>query len=170
MLKTLNARPPLCGKHSSEMCLGMPAEPESVDHLAYGAELFEPFRAHLHQVLGSSVCAHRDLPAAHILEVPLSAQLRAAVPGGANSISWQRFCQFPLGVAVPHPTTLMKVTTRLVARRPSTAQVRHSKTLPDNGSSSTTRRIVGHSSAQRVARQRSRRSSLDHRGPTAIAR
>jgi transposase, IS5 family len=30
----------------------------------------------------------------------------------ADSISWQRFCRIPLGLAVPHPTTLMKITTR----------------------------------------------------------
>ena len=30
----------------------------------------------------------------------------------SDSISWQRFCRIPLGVAVPHPTTLMKITTR----------------------------------------------------------
>jgi IS5 family transposase len=30
----------------------------------------------------------------------------------ADSISWQRFARIPLGVAVPHPTTLMKITTR----------------------------------------------------------
>jgi IS5 family transposase len=29
-----------------------------------------------------------------------------------DSISWQRFCRIPLGGAVPHPTTLMKITTR----------------------------------------------------------
>ena len=30
----------------------------------------------------------------------------------ADSISWQRFCRIPLGTAVPHPRTLMKITTR----------------------------------------------------------
>ena len=30
----------------------------------------------------------------------------------ADSISWQRSCRIPLGVAVPHPATLMKITTR----------------------------------------------------------
>lgn len=30
----------------------------------------------------------------------------------ADSISWQRFCRVPLGTRVPHPTTLMKITTR----------------------------------------------------------
>jgi transposase, IS5 family len=29
-----------------------------------------------------------------------------------DSISWQRFCRIPLGARVPHPTTLMKLTTR----------------------------------------------------------
>ena len=31
---------------------------------------------------------------------------------GADSISWQRFCRIPFGTRVPHPTTLMKITTR----------------------------------------------------------
>jgi transposase, IS5 family len=30
----------------------------------------------------------------------------------ADSISWQRFCRIPFGIRVPHPTTLMKITTR----------------------------------------------------------
>src|SRR6201997_5898352 len=30
----------------------------------------------------------------------------------ADSISWQRVCRIPLGMRVPHPTTLMKVTNR----------------------------------------------------------
>ena len=30
----------------------------------------------------------------------------------ADSISWQRFCRIPFGTRVPHPTTLMKITSR----------------------------------------------------------
>ena len=30
----------------------------------------------------------------------------------SDSISWQRFCRIPLGSRVPHPTTLMKITSR----------------------------------------------------------
>ena len=30
----------------------------------------------------------------------------------ADSITWRRFCRIPLGRPVPHPTTLMKMTTR----------------------------------------------------------
>ena len=30
----------------------------------------------------------------------------------SDSISWQRFCRIPFGTRVPHPATLMKITTR----------------------------------------------------------
>jgi IS5 family transposase len=30
----------------------------------------------------------------------------------SDPISWRRFCRIPLGARVPHPTTLMKLTTR----------------------------------------------------------
>jgi transposase, IS5 family len=30
----------------------------------------------------------------------------------ADSISWRRFCRIPIDGKVPHPTTLMKLTTR----------------------------------------------------------
>jgi IS5 family transposase len=30
----------------------------------------------------------------------------------ADSLAWRRFCRIPLGCRVPHPTTLMKITTR----------------------------------------------------------
>jgi IS5 family transposase len=30
----------------------------------------------------------------------------------ADSIGWRRFCRIPLDGVVPHPTTLMKLTTR----------------------------------------------------------
>jgi IS5 family transposase len=30
----------------------------------------------------------------------------------ADSITWRRFCRIPLDGRVPHPTTLMKLTTR----------------------------------------------------------
>ena len=29
-----------------------------------------------------------------------------------DSITWTRFCRIPFGSSVPHPTTLMKITTR----------------------------------------------------------
>jgi hypothetical protein len=38
----------------------------------------------------------------------------------ADSISWQRFYRIPLGARVPHPITLMKITSRCgTPRRPA---------------------------------------------------
>ena len=35
----------------------------------------------------------------------------------ADSISWRRFCRIDIDGRVPHPTTLMKITTRCGERR-----------------------------------------------------
>ncbi|CAG7641050.1 ISNCY family transposase ISRjo3 [Rhodococcus opacus] len=35
----------------------------------------------------------------------------------SDSITWRRFCRIPLDGSVPHPTTLMKLTTRCGPRR-----------------------------------------------------
>ena len=34
------------------------------------------------------------------------------MPGGRGSFTWRRFCRIPFDGAVPHPTTLIKLTTR----------------------------------------------------------
>ena len=39
-----------------------------------------------------------------------------------DSISWQRFCRIPFGTRVPHPTTLMKLTTPVRRRCGGRAQ------------------------------------------------
>jgi IS5 family transposase len=95
-----------------EICLKMPAELEAVDRLLDDAAFFEPFEQHFHAVLGRP-----SVPIETYLRLmffkyryrlgfePLCREL-------ADSISWQRFCRIPLGTTTPHPTTLMKITTR----------------------------------------------------------
>jgi IS5 family transposase len=39
------------------------------------------------------------------------------VPEVTDSISWRRFTRIPIDGRVPHPTTLMKITTRCVGSR-----------------------------------------------------
>ncbi|MDE3204465.1 MAG: transposase [Acidobacteriota bacterium] len=34
----------------------------------------------------------------------------------SDSIAWRRFCRIPLDAPVPHPTTLMKITSRCGTR------------------------------------------------------
>src|SRR5271168_2644175 len=94
------------------MCLGMPAELEAVDHLLDDAAFFEPFVAHFHAVLGRPSLPIETYLRLMFLKYRYRLGFEPLCREVADSISWQRFCRVPLGVAVPHPTTLMKITTR----------------------------------------------------------
>ena len=62
--------------------------------------------------VGAAVDPDRDVPAVDVPEVPLPAGFERLCGEVADSIGWQRFCRIPLGGSVPHPTTLMKITSR----------------------------------------------------------
>src|ERR1019366_3159107 len=112
MLRTVNAQPTLWEALLPEMCLGMPAELEAVDRLLDDAAFFEPFRAHFHAVLGRPSVPIETYLRLMFLKYRYRLGFEPLCREVAGSISWQRFCRIPLGVAVPHPTTLMKITTR----------------------------------------------------------
>ena len=112
MLRTVNAQPTLWEALLPEMCLGMPAELEAVDRLLDDAAFFEPFRAHFHTVLGRPSVPIETYLRLMFLKYRYRLGFEPLCREVADSISWQRFCRIPLGVTVPHPTTLMKITTR----------------------------------------------------------
>jgi IS5 family transposase len=112
MLRTLNAQPTLWEAILPEMCLGMPAELEAVDRLLDDPAFFEPFRAHFHRALGRPSVPIETYLRLMFLKYRYRLGFEPLCRETADSISWQRFCRIPLGVAVPHPTTLMKITTR----------------------------------------------------------
>jgi IS5 family transposase len=95
-----------------EMCLGMPAELQAVDRLLDDPTFFEPFRAHFHSVLGRPSVPIETYLRLMFLKYRYRLGFEPLCREVADSISWQRFCRIPLGVTVPHPTTLMKITTR----------------------------------------------------------
>ena len=74
--------------------------------------VLRPVRAVLRSADRSSVDADGDVSAVDVPEVPVPAGVRVVVPGGGDSFTWRRFCRIPFDGAVPHPTTLMKLTTR----------------------------------------------------------
>ena len=90
----------------------MPAELEAVDRLLDDPAFFEPFVAHFHAVLGRPSLPIETYLRLMFLEYRYRLGFEPLCREVADSISWQRFCRIPLGVAVPHPTTLMKITTR----------------------------------------------------------
>ena len=112
MLRTVNAQPTLWEAILPEMCLGMPAELEAVDRLLDDPAFFEPFRAHFHAALGRPSVPIETYLRLMFLKYRYRLGFEPLCREVADSISWQRFCRIPLGTAVPHPTTLMKITTR----------------------------------------------------------
>ena len=112
MLRTVNAQPTLWEAILPEMCLGMPAELEQVDRLLDDPAFFEPFRAHFHAALGRPSLPIETYLRLMFLKYRYRLGFEPLCREVADSISWQRFCRIPLGMAVPHPTTLMKITTR----------------------------------------------------------
>jgi IS5 family transposase len=112
MLRTVNAQPTLWEAILPEMCLGMPAELEAVDRLLDDQAFFEPFRAHFHAVLGRPSLPIETYLRLMFLKHRYRLGFEPLCREVADSISWQRFCRIPLGTATPHPTTLMKITTR----------------------------------------------------------
>ncbi len=112
MLRTVNAQPTLWEAILPEMCLGMPSELEAVDRLLDDPAFFEPFRAHFHAALGCPSVPIETYLRLMFLKYRYRLGFEPLCREVADSISWQRFCRIPLGLAVPHPTTLMKITTR----------------------------------------------------------
>jgi IS5 family transposase len=95
-----------------EVCLRLPVELERVDAWLDDEAFFAPFRAHFDPLTGRP-----SLPMEAYLRMMLS---RSASGWGtrplcrevSDSISWRLFCRIDIDVRVPHPTTLMKITTR----------------------------------------------------------
>jgi IS5 family transposase len=90
----------------------MPAELAAVDRLLDDPSFFEPFAAHFHAVLGRPSVPIETYLRLMFLKFRYRLGFEPICREVADSISWQRFCRIPLGVTVPHPTTLMKITTR----------------------------------------------------------
>jgi IS5 family transposase len=112
VLRTVNAQPTLWEALLPEMCLGLPAELEAVDRLLDDPVFFAPYRRHFHPIFGRPSVPIETYLRLMFLKFRYKLGFEPLCREVADSISWQRFCRIPLGVTVPHPTTLMKITTR----------------------------------------------------------
>jgi transposase, IS5 family len=112
MLRTVNAQATLWESLLPEMCLGLPAELEAVDRLLDDPAFFAPYRRHFHPIFGRPSIPIETYLRLMFLKFRYKLGFEPLCREVADSISWQRFCRIPLGVSVPHPTTLMKITTR----------------------------------------------------------
>ena len=113
MLRTVNDQPTLWDAILPAELLVLPGELARVDALLDDPVFFAPFVAYFDAADRAAVDADGNLSADDVPEVPLSAGLSSRCVGRwRDSISWQRFCRIPFGTRVPHPTTLMKITSR----------------------------------------------------------
>jgi transposase, IS5 family len=95
-----------------EPYLDLPVELAAVDRLLDDPAFFAPFRAHFHAVLGRPSIPMETYLRMMFLKYRYRLSYEDLCREVGDSISWTRFCRIPLGGRVPHPTTLMKITTR----------------------------------------------------------
>ncbi len=112
MLRTVNAQATLWESILPEPLLGMPAELEAVDRLLDDPRFFEPYREFFHATIGRPSIPIETYLRLMFLKYRYKLGFEPLCREVADSISWQRFCRIPLGESTPHPTTLMKITTR----------------------------------------------------------
>jgi IS5 family transposase len=112
MLRTVGDQPTLWESLLPAQALVMPAELERVDALLDDARFFAPFREFFHATWGRPSIPIETYLRLMFLKYRYRLGFETLCREVTDSITWQRFCRIPLGGAVPHPTTLMKITTR----------------------------------------------------------
>jgi len=90
----------------------LPAELARVDALLEDPVFFTPFVRYFDPVIGRPSIPMETYLRMMFLKFRYRLGFEALCREVGDSISWQRFCRIPLGIRVPHPTTLMKLTSR----------------------------------------------------------
>ena len=112
MFRTLGDRPPLWETMLPAEVLRLPAELTRVDALLDDPVFFAPFAPYFHPVLGRPSTPIECYLRLMFLKFRYQLGFESLCAEVSDSISWRRFCRIPLDGKVPHPTTLMKLTTR----------------------------------------------------------
>jgi len=112
MLRTVSEQPTLWESILPPEVLGLPAELEASDGLLDDERFFAPYRRFFHATIGRPSIPIETYLRLMFLKYRYRLGFEPLCREVADSISWQRFCRIPLGGRVPHPTTLMKITTR----------------------------------------------------------
>jgi IS5 family transposase len=92
--------------------LRLPDELARVDALLGDPVFFAPFAPYFHPVLGRPSTPVECYLRLMFLKFRYRLGYESLCAEVSDSISWRRFCRIPLDARVPHPTTLMKLTTR----------------------------------------------------------
>jgi len=112
VFRTVNDQPTLWDAILPPQLLVLPAELARVDALLDDPVFFTPFVCYFDPVIGRPSIPMETYLRMMFLKFRYRLGYEALCREVADSISWQRFCRIPLGTRVPHPTTLMKLTSR----------------------------------------------------------
>ena len=112
MLRTVGEQPTLWEALLPVEALVMPAELVRVDRLLDDVRFFAPYQAFFHATLGRPSIPIETYLRLMFLKYRYRLGFETLCREVTDSITWQRFCRIPLGGRVPHPTTMMKITTR----------------------------------------------------------
>ena len=112
VLRTVNDQPTLWDSILPPELLVLPVELGRVDALLDDPVFFAPFAAHFDARLGRPSIPVETYLRLMFLKFRYRLGYESLCREVSDSISWQRFCRIPFGTRVPHPTTLMKITTR----------------------------------------------------------
>ena len=112
MFRTVNDQPTLWDSILPAELLVLPVELGRVDELLDDPVFFGPFAAYFDARIGRPSIPMETYLRLMFLKFRYRLGYESLCREVSDSISWQRFCRIPFGTRVPHPTTLMKITTR----------------------------------------------------------
>jgi IS5 family transposase len=112
MFRTVGDQPSLWESRLPAELLRLPGELARVDALLDDPAFFAPFAAYFHPVIGRPSTPVECFLRLMFLKYRYRLGFESLCAEVSDSISWRRFCRIPLDGKVPHPTTLMKLTTR----------------------------------------------------------
>src|SRR5271157_4517251 len=112
VLRTVNDQPTLWDSILPCELLVLPVELGRVDALLDDPVFFAPFAAYFDARIGRPSIPVETYLRLMFLKFRYRLGYESLCREVADSINWRRFCRIPLDGAVPHPTTLMKLSTR----------------------------------------------------------
>jgi transposase, IS5 family len=112
VFRTLSDPPPSWEMLLPPELLRLPEELARVDALLDDPAFFAPFVPYFHPVLGRPSTPVECYLRLMFLKFRYRLGYESLCAEVSDSISWRRFCRIGLDARVPHPTTLMKLTTR----------------------------------------------------------
>jgi transposase, IS5 family len=112
VFRTVNDQPTLWDAILPPELLVLPVELGRVDALLDDPVFFAPFAGYFDSRIGRPSIPMETYLRLMFLKFRYRLGYESLCREVADSISWQRFCRIPFGTRVPHPTTLMKITTR----------------------------------------------------------